>query len=319
VFGERSYVLEHPLPLDFAFVYAHTADRAGNLAFRGTSQNFGPSFAKAGRVVIAQVDEIVEVGEIDPEDIGLPGIFVDRVVRSVEPRRPMWMPAREDNRRREYAGKPGLTPGELGERIAALLPDASYVNLGVGLPTQVCDYVEGRDVTLHGENGVLGYGGRIPVEDADPDIYNAGTEPVAFTSGASVFDSVEAFEMARGGRLTAVVLGAFEVDAGGSFSSWTHPTLGGGAIGGAMDLVVDPGRLIIAMRHCERSGAAKVVRECQNPVTGTHCVDFIVTDVAVIERDDRGLVLRRMAPGFTVDDVRGLTDAPLVVELWPET
>lgn len=311
----RDFVLEHPLHLDVAFIYAAVADRAGNLGFRGTSENFGPSFAKGAKLVVAQVDEIVETGGIPLEDVDLPGIFVDRVVRSRNPRVPTWSPARGQDRRR-YGDRFGLTPGEMGARIAALLPDSGYVNLGVGLPTQVSDHLQGRDITLHGENGVLGYTDRLSAEAADPDAFNAGGEPVRLGPGAAVFDSVEAFEMARGGHLSAVVLGAFEVDSTGSFANWTTPEMGGGALGGAMDLLVNPGKLIIAMRHAERSGRPKVVTAVQYPVTGTNCVDLVVTDVAVIERDAGGLVLRETAAGFTVDDVVDLTEARLRVDLW---
>jgi 3-oxoacid CoA-transferase len=311
----RDFVLEYPLHLDVAFIYAAVADRSGNLGFRGTSENFGPSFAKGAKLVIAQVDEIVEVGEISLEDIDLPGIFVDRVVRSRNPRVPNWSPARNQDRRR-YGGRFGRTPGEIGARIAALLPESGYVNLGVGLPTQVSDHLQGRDITLHGENGVLGYTDRLSPEAADPDAFNAGGEPVRLGPGAAVFDSVEAFEMARGGHLSAVVLGAFEVDSTGSFANWTTPEMGGGALGGAMDLLVNPGKLIIAMRHAERSGRPKVVNAVHYPVTGTNCVDLVVTDVAVIERDAGGLVLRETAVGFTVDDVVALTEARLRVDLW---
>jgi 3-oxoacid CoA-transferase len=311
----REFVLEHPLHLDVAFIYAAVADRSGNLGFRGTSENFGPSFAKGARLVIAEVDEIVEVGELSLEDIDLAGIFVDRVVRKRHPRVPAWSPAREQDRR-EYRGRLGRTPGELGARIAALLPESGYVNLGVGLPTLVSDHLQGRDITLHGENGVLGYTDRLSAAVADMDAFNAGGEPVRLGRGAAVFDSVEAFEMARGGHLSAVVLGAFEVDSTGSFANWTTPEMGGGALGGAMDLLVNPGKLIIAMRHTERSGRPKVVSAVHYPVTGTNCVDLVVTDVAVIERDAGGLVLRETAPGFTVDDVVALTEAPLRVDLW---
>jgi 3-oxoacid CoA-transferase len=311
----RDYVLEYPLHLDVAFIYAAVADRSGNLGFRGTSENFGPSFAKGARLVVAEVDEIVEVGELSLEDIDLPGIFVDHVVRRTVPRIPTWSPARGQDRR-EYRGKLGLTPSEMGARIAALLPESGYVNLGVGLPTQVSDHLRGRDIMLHGENGVLGYTDRLSAELADPDAFNAGGEPVRLSPGAAVFDSVEAFEMARGGHLSAVVLGAFEVDSAGSFANWTTPEMGGGALGGAMDLLVNPGKLIIAMRHAELSGRPKIVETVNYPVTGTNCVDLVVTDVAIIERDERGLVLRETAPGFTVADVVALTEARLRLELW---
>ncbi len=317
-FGGQRYVLEEPLRLDYALIYAHTADRAGNLAFRGANQNFGPSFAKAARVVIAEVDDVVTAGELPPDQIGLPGIFVDRVVRSPTRRTPRWREPRAEDERRDYLGRPGLAPRELGARIAALLPDHSYVNLGLGLPTLVSDHLLDRDIVLHAENGLLGYGARLTAAEADDNVYNAASEPVSLRKGAAAFDTVAAFEMARGGRLDAVVLGAYQVGSDGSFANWTTPQMGGGAIGGAMDLVVRPGKLIIAMRHAERSGRPKIVRACQYPVTGSGCVDLIVTDLAVIERDERGLVLRECAAGFTPEDVQRLTEPALVVELWAD-
>ncbi|MBO0838154.1 MAG: malonate decarboxylase subunit alpha, partial [Actinobacteria bacterium] len=178
-FDGRHYVLEEPLALDYALIYARAADQAGNLAFRGANQNFGPSFAKAARVVIAQVDEIVEAGELAPDEVGLPGIFVDRVVQSPTPRTALWREPRLENERRNYLGRTGRTPREVGATVAALLPEHSYVNLGVGLPTLVSDHLMGRDVMLHAENGLLGYGRRLSPADADDDIYNAASEPVA--------------------------------------------------------------------------------------------------------------------------------------------
>ncbi len=316
-FDGKTYVLESPLRLDYALLYAHKADRAGNVSFRGTSHNFGPSFAKGARVVIVEADELVEPGEIEPGEVDLPGIFVDRVVKRAEKLAPLWRIPREAAEARTYLGRPGRTATELTRRIADLLPDGSYVNLGVGLPTMVSDHLQDRDVVLHAENGVLGYGTRLAPAEADPDFYNAGSEPVSLRPGASVFDSTEAFEIARSGRLSAVVLGAFQVDKRGSFANWTTPQMGGGAIGGAMDLLVKPGKLIIAMWHCERSGQPKIVDACQYDVTGADCVDLVVTDLAVIERDGRGLVLRECAPGFGPADVAKLTEAPLVVDLWP--
>jgi 3-oxoacid CoA-transferase len=315
-FGGREYTLEHPLPLDYAIVYAAAADRAGNVAFRGTSENLGPSVAKAAKTVIVQVDRLYEVGELPTTEIDLPGVFVDRVVVAQEQRSPNWKKRRDDEERRDYNGKPGLTPKEIGAWIAELLPNGSYVNLGVGLPTQVSDFIAGRDITLHAENGALGYSERVSVENADPDAYNAGGEPITLGAGASVFDSVRAFEIARGGHLDAVVLGAFQVDPSGSFANWTTPAMGGGAIGGAMDLLVDPGKLIIAMRHSERNGRSKLVKALDYPITGKDIVDLVVTDLAIVERDADGLVLRRVAPGFDAEEVVALTEAPMRVDLW---
>jgi 3-oxoacid CoA-transferase len=315
-YGGRDYILEQPLPVDYAFVYASVADRSGNVAFRGTSENLGPSMAKAAKTTIVQVDKVVEVGELPIDEIDLPGVFVDRIVLASETRKPAWRERRDDEERREYLGKSGLTPREIGSWIADLIPSGSYVNLGVGLPTQVSDFVEGRDIVLHAENGVLGYSERVDVADADPDAYNAGGEPITLGAGASVFDSVRAFEIARGGHLDAVVLGAFQVDPDGSFANWTTPSMGGGAIGGAMDLLVEPGRLIIAMRHSERSGRSKIVSKLDYAVTGSNIVDVIVTDLAIVERDADGLVLRKVAPGFTAEEIQQVTEAPMRVELW---
>ena len=315
-FGDREYVLETPIPLDFAFVYAAAADRAGNVAFRGTSENLGPSVAKAAKTVIVQVDRILEIGELPTEEIDLPGVFVDRVVLAAETRTPTWRKRRDDDERREYNGKPGLTPKEIGSWIAELLPSGSYVNLGVGLPTQVSDFVAGRDITLHAENGALGYSERVDVEHADPDAYNAGGEPITLGAGASVFDSIRAFEIARGGHLDAVVLGAFQVEPSGSFANWTTPAMGGGAIGGAMDLLVEPGKVIIAMRHSERNGRSKLVKSLDYPITAKNIVDVVVTDLAVMERDIDGFVVRKVAPGFTAEEIVALTEAPLRIDLW---
>jgi 3-oxoacid CoA-transferase len=147
-FGGQTYVLESPLHLDYALIYARKADRAGNVSFRGTSQNFGPSFAKGARVVIVEVDKLVEVGELAPGEVDLLGIFVDRVVQRAEEAEPLWRVAREAAEARTYRGRPGRTATQLAERIAGLLPDGSYVNLGVGLPTMVSDHLDGRGLVL---------------------------------------------------------------------------------------------------------------------------------------------------------------------------
>jgi 3-oxoacid CoA-transferase len=202
--------------VDYALLRGFRADRLGNVQFRGGSQNFNPSFAKAARVAIVEVDEIVEPGEIAPELIDLPGIFVSRVVKTTQVvdgkawRRPVRRPS---DRPRLYDGKPALTREGIAKNAARLVKEGTYVNLGVGIPTMVSNYLEGRDVILHAENGVLGYGRMVSDEnEIDPDIYNAAGQFVALNPGASFFDSVASFEMARGGRIDTVILGAYEVD-----------------------------------------------------------------------------------------------------------
>ncbi|HEX3246868.1 MAG TPA: 3-oxoacid CoA-transferase [Chloroflexota bacterium] len=312
-FNGRQYTLEHAITVDFALLRAWRGDRLGNLQFRGGSQNFNPAFAKAARVAIAEVDELVDVGEIPPEAIDLPGVFVARVVKATRTVDIAELFAGRPARRtqesaRHYLGKPGLTRSEMARCVAGLFADGSVVNLGMGLPTLVSNHLAGRDVTLHAENGILGYGGIVQGEAIDPDIYNAGGEFVSLEPGAAFFDSVTSFEIARGGLLDAVVLGAYQVDQEGNLANWSTPEMVGGGIGGAMDLVAGAKSLVILMEHRDSKDRAKLVSRCEYPLTGPRCVDVVVTDLALLRRSDGLFTLEAIAPGFTVDEVLGLTD-----------
>jgi 3-oxoacid CoA-transferase len=310
-FGGRDYVLEQALPVDFAFLRAHRADTRGNVQFRGASQNLNPSFGKAARVCIVEVDEIVEAGTIPPDAVGLPGVFVDGIVRStVLPSIDELLPtsrARGTKRRTYLDGRPGLARAEVARYAASMLPTTGYVNLGLGIPTLVSNYLP-DGVVLHAENGMLGYGAGVSGEERDPDIFNAGGEFVGLMPGASFFDSLTSFEIARGGRLSAVVLGGYQVDAEGNLASWSTPGMVGGGIGGAMDLVSGPSRLIVLMNHLDGDGRPKLVRRCDYPLTGRDCVDAVVTDLAAFERVGGVFRLRAVAEGFTVEAVRSLTE-----------
>jgi len=320
-FDGKTYVLEHAIRVEYALLRGHRADRLGNVQFRGGSQNFNPSFAKAARFAIVEVDEIVEVGEIEPQDVGLPGIFVARVVKSTRPTE-----AKDFNRAnrrapdtaRLYNGKPGLTRAAIAKRAAALVKDGSYVNLGTGIPTLVSNFLEGRDVTLHAENGILGYGGIIPSdEEVDPDIYNAAGQFVRLKPGASFFDSVASFEMARGGRIDYVVLGAYEVDQQGSLANWSTADAVRGGIGGAMDLVVGGAELIIVMEHADSKGRPKLKHACSYPLTARGCVDWLVTDLALLRWEGKRFELLEIAPGFTVEEVLAFTEMDISVAAEP--
>ena len=311
-FDGRPHVLEHAIHVDYAFLRGYRADRLGNVQFRGGSQNFNPSFAKAARVAIVEVDEIVEPGGIPPELIDLPGIFVSRVVKTTQTadgkawRRPERRPS---DKPRLYNGKPALTRTGIAKRAAALVKDGTYVNLGVGIPTMVSNYLQSRDVILHAENGVLGYGQMVSDEnDIDPDIYNAAGQFVALRPGASFFDSVTSFEMARGGRLDTVILGAYEVDQQGSVANWSTSDAKRGGIGGAMDLLSGKGELIIVMEHTDSKGRPKLRRQCTYPLTGKGCVNYVVTDLALLHWQDGRFVLEEVAPGFTPREVLDLTE-----------
>lgn len=312
-FGGREYVLEEALPVDVALLRAHRADRSGNVEFRGSTRNFNPSFAAGARVAIVEVDEIVERGGIPAEAVGLPDVLVTRVVRSQVSVVPdaAALGRRPPASRRTYHGRPALSRLQMGERVARLLPDGGCVNLGAGLPTLVSVHLAGRDVRLHAENGVLGYGAQVPAdEEIDADLFDAGGGFVRSQPGMSFFDSVTSFEIARSGRLSAVVLGGYQVDAEGDLANWTAPGQVGGGIGGAMDLVAGGSTLIVVMEHCDRNGGAKLVERCSYPVTGRRCVDVVVTDLGLFRRTDEGFVLEEIADGFTPDEVFALTGLP---------
>jgi len=199
-------------------------------------------------------------------------------------------------------------------KIAAdLIPEHSYVNLGVGMPTLISNYIGGRDITLHGENGVLGYGEVVPESEYDPALYNAGGEYVRLRPGGSYFESVTAFEMVRGGHIDTVVLGGFQVDARANLANWSQPAMVGGGIGGAMDLVAGGGTVMVLMTHTAKNGARKLVEECDYPLTGPACVNIVVTDLAVLRWNGERFVVEQIAPGFTFGEVADLTEFELVL------
>ncbi|KZE27352.1 3-oxoacid CoA-transferase subunit B [Crenobacter luteus] len=206
-----------------------------------------------------------------------------------------------------------LTRDQMAERVARDIPEGSYVNLGIGLPTKVANYLpKDREIFLHSENGLLGMGEAPEPGEEDPELINAGKEPVTLLEGGSFFHHGDSFAMMRGGHLDYCVLGAFQVSASGDLANW-HTGAPGAipAVGGAMDLAVGAKQVFVMMEHLTKTGECKLVERCAYPVTGIGCVDRIYTDLAVIDVTPEGLVVREMVEGQSFDELQKITPVPL--------
>jgi len=210
--------------------------------------------------------------------------------------------------------KPRLTREQIAQRAAQELPDGAYVNLGWGIPNLIADHLpKNVEVYFHSENGILGMGRRAKPGEEDYDLVDAMKVPVTLMPGASFFHQADAHLMTRGGHLDVAVLGGFQVSEKGDLANWKVPgAKGSGGIGGAMDIAAGAKKLIVCMEHTTKEGAPKIVRQCTYPLTGLACVDTIVTDLAVIDVKPEGLMLREVAPGWSIEELQELTGAPLM-------
>lgn len=207
-----------------------------------------------------------------------------------------------------------LTREQIAQRIAQELKDGDYVNLGIGIPTLVANYVPtGIQVMFQSENGLLGMGEFPTEQELDPDLINAGKQTITAVPGASYFSSADSFAMIRGGHIDLTVLGAFEVDEEGNIASWMIPGKLVKGMGGAMDLVAGANHIVVAMNHA-KEGQSKLLKKCTLPLTGVHCVNRIVTDLAVLDVRDGAFHLKERAPGVSVETICALTAGTLVIE-----
>lgn len=312
VINGTEMVFIEPIRADVAIIRAWKADRAGNLQYRLTENNFNQAAAMAADLVIAEVQEIVEVGELDPNFVHTPGCLVDYLVEvKLEPRM-LGSSASVDPQSKEAdAARLKIARAALAELRAG-----EVVNLGVGIPTLVADLITpDMGINLHTENGMLGVGPAPESGGAMEYPINASKVPVTALPGASYFDSAMSFALIRGGHIDVAIIGGLQVDEQGNLANWAvpgNPVLG---VGGAMDLAVGANKLIIAMTHCNKSGEAKIVPQCTLPLTAPAAVDMIVTDLAVFEFIEGQLTLVQLQEGVSEEDVKAATSADYVTRL----
>lgn len=308
VFEGKKYLLETALTADYAFVKAWKGDTEGNLIYKGTSRNFNPVMAPAGRVTIAEVEELVPAGSIDPNEIHTPGIYVQRIFQGsnyIKPIEDFAATAQSEEDQKEI----------IARRLAKEIKDGDYVNLGIGIPTRVSNHIPaGMKVILQSENGMLGIGPLAEVGFEDPDLINASKRAVTILKGGAFFSSSESFAMIRGDHVDVTILGGMQVSENGDLANWKVPGKMVKGMGGAMDLVASADKVIVAMLHLTSDGKSKLVSNCDLPLTGERCVTRIITDLAVLDiNPEGGFLLKERAHGVSVEKIKAATEGRLII------
>lgn len=291
---------------NISFIRAWRADTAGNLQYRMTEGNFNPQAAMASDIVVAEVEEIVPVGTIDPNHVHTPGCFVDYLVEakiSMEDLGSSGSVSSSD--KKVDASRMNMAAAALAE-----LSSGDIVNLGIGIPTLVADLIREDDgILMHTENGMLGVGPEPESGGAMDYPVNAGKIPVTALKGASYFDSATSFGMIRGGHIDVAIMGGLQVDQNANLANWSVPGKPLLGVGGAMDLALGAKRLIVTMLHCDRAGNPKVIPSCTLPVTASAVVDALITERGVFKFTQEGMVLTKVMNGYSIDDIQQCTTA----------
>lgn len=302
----QEMIFAPPIRGDVALVRAWKADRAGNLVYRMTENNFNQGAAAAANLVIAEAEQVVPVGELDPNTVHTPGCFVDYLVEAqMRPEDLGTSVSVSADQKRVDDSRMAMARAALAE-----LKPGDVVNLGIGIPTLVADLIRTEhEIVLHSENGMLGVGPEPESGGAMNFPVNAGKIPVTAMPGASYFDSATSFGMIRGGHVDVAIMGGLQVDQSGNLANWTvpgRPLLG---VGGAMDLASGAKRLIITMAHTSKRGSSKIVPRCDLPLTAKGVVDVLITELAVFRFVNRRMTLVKLMPGVSESQVAAATEA----------
>ncbi|KAJ2520195.1 Succinyl-CoA:3-ketoacid coenzyme A transferase 1, mitochondrial [Coemansia sp. RSA 2049] len=311
IFNGRKYIMEEGITGDYALVKAWKGDELGNLVFKYAANNFNGPMATAGKITIAEVEEIVPVGELKPDEIHIQGIHVHRILKGekYEKRIEKLTLRRSDSEEQQLS--PAMKQRiHIIKRAAREFKNGMYVNLGIGMPVLASNYIDpGITVHLQSENGILGMGPFPTADEVDADLVNAGKESVTVLPGGTCFSSDVSFGMIRGNRLDMTILGGMQVSQRGDLSNWVVPGKIIKGMGGAMDLVAAPNtRVVVTMTHNAKDGSPKILKENTLPLTGTKCVDRIITDKCVFDViPGKGLLLRELSYGNTVEEIKAAT------------
>ncbi|CCH43499.1 Succinyl-CoA:3-ketoacid-coenzyme A transferase 2,mitochondrial [Wickerhamomyces ciferrii] len=318
-FNGRDFLLEESIYGDVAFVKAFKVDTLGNCWFRGSSRNFNQAFGKNAKLTIVEAENIVEPGEIEPENVHLQSIFVDKIVQSIKPKQFEVIKFAEDQKSPEELLESGnekeIKRYKIAKRASQEFEGHNSANLGVGLPNLSAAFLpEGSNVLLESENGILGMGQHPKKGKEDADYVNSGKETVTLVKGASLFGSEDSFGMIRGGNIGLTMLGAFQVSANGDLANWGIPGKIKG-MGGAMDLVSNPKatKVVVVTEHTNKKGVSKIVENCEFPLTGEKVINTIITELAVFIIKDGKLVLTEISTESSLEEVQKKTNAKFIV------